>query len=92
MCPKCHSAYWRWEKGKVPDLQTADNLGPVLQCRRCDAQWTRRSLKRLPRVCPRCGSPYWRRKAWAQQPEPGAEGEKPKASPYPSFKKEKYEY
>lgn len=30
-----------------------------LKCKRCDHEWLRRSLTKLPNACPKCTSPYW---------------------------------
>jgi DNA-directed RNA polymerase subunit RPC12/RpoP len=30
-----------------------------LKCLRCDHEWLRRNLTKLPVHCPECNSPYW---------------------------------
>lgn len=32
-----------------------------LTCERCQHEWLRRNLNKLPKSCPSCHSPYWQK-------------------------------
>lgn len=40
-------------------MKITDVKNLILKCLRCDHEWLRRTLDKLPARCPGCNSPYW---------------------------------